>query len=87
MEKHGDQAAVRSAYKYFVLDFHRFPLKYPFSECPLIIVVFVFSQSGETPEIKVHHSCKIHFPSRSRLPGSLMQRSKPRTSYCKFYVG
>ena len=27
MKKHGDRAAVRTAYKYFVLDFHRFPLE------------------------------------------------------------
>ena len=49
MEKHGDRAVVRTAYKYFVLDFHRFPLKYPSSECPMIIVVFVFSTVRGNP--------------------------------------
>ena len=59
-----DRAAVRTAYKYFVLDFYQFPFKVPSSECPMIVKVFVFSyfpQSGETPEIKVHRSCEIHF--------------------------
>ena len=44
-----DGAAVRTAYKYFVLDSISSPLKYPFSECPMIIVVFIFSTVRGNP--------------------------------------
>ena len=82
-----DRAAVRTAYKYFVLDFYRFPFKVSIFRMSNVVKVFVFSTVRGTPQIKVHPCCEIHFFRAGHVCELSLYRCKDQNctediSYC-----